>query len=230
MPKYSIIIPVYNEEKSVLQLLERVISQSNKNWEREVIVVDDGSTDGSLVEIERIKKYYNLKLIQHAKNLGKGAAVKSALREVTGDFVLIQDADLEYDPKDYPVLLKEAEKGADVVYGSRNLGSQERGYFLYYLGGRLISALFNFLYGTNLTDINTGYKLIKRGLLCDMLLRSNGFEFCEEVTARLIKSGNQIKEIPISYKPRPFHEGKKIRWHDGVKGIWTVIKYRMFNN
>jgi len=194
---------------------------------KEIIVVDDGSTDGTERVLKNLKKKYNFLLLQYSKNLGKGAAIKAGLKKVTGDFVLIQDADLEYDPSDYKSLLSALDQNFSVVYGSRSLARTKRGYFLYYLGGRFLASFFNLLFGSRLTDINTGYKLFRTDVIKNINIGSNGFEFCEEVTGKILKSGYLIKEIPINYYPRKFSQGKKVRFWDGLIAFWTIIKYRI---
>ncbi|MDP2926826.1 MAG: glycosyltransferase family 2 protein [bacterium] len=228
--KLSIIIPVFNEEGTIEEILRRVISALVLDYEKEIIVVDDGSTDSSESKISAFAKTtadkQNLKTIRHEKNQGKGAAIRSGIKASTGDAIIIQDADLEYDPMDYENLLKAFKAGSPVVYGSRNLGLSGRGYFFYFWGGRFLTRFFNFLFGTNLTDVNTGYKLFRADLLKNLKLKTQRFEFCEEVTAQTIRAGYSIKEVPISYHPRRFSEGKKIRARDGLIGLWTILKCR----
>lgn len=225
--KLSIIIPVFNEEKTISEILKRIEAVNLDNWEKEIIVVNDGSTDETEKIIENLKINKPTVYIKHDKNQGKGAAIKTGLEKVTGDFVLIQDADLEYDPKDYQKLIQEINEGAEVVYGSRNLDNKtQRGYFLYFLGGKLITNFCNLLFGSKLTDINTGYKLFKTEIIKNLDLRSNGFEFCEEVTAKILKKKIKIKEVAINYYPRKFKEGKKIKFKDGIIAILTLLKYR----
>lgn len=219
----SIIIPVFNEEQTIDQILRQVEGISLDNVWKEVIVVDDGSTD----QTRKILKNWEPKftVLYHDRNRGKGSAVKTALSLTHGDYVIIQDADLEYDPRDWLRLLKimEEEKAA-AVYGSRNLGPTGRGYLAFYWGGRLLTRLMNLLFRSRLTDINTGYKLFRTDILKSLNLQSRGFEFCEEVTAKLLKQKYVIKETPISYAPRTFKEGKKITSWDGLVGIWTIFK------
>ncbi|MDI6603376.1 MAG: glycosyltransferase family 2 protein [Patescibacteria group bacterium] len=225
MKKLSIIIPVFNEKETVREIIRLVIAAPILNYEKEIIVIDDGSTDGTEKILKSLKEKNGFLLLQHPKNLGKGAAIKTGLKKVTGDFVLIQDADLEYDPNDYQNLLNALDENSPVVYGSRNLGKGKRGYLFYLLGGRFLTAFLNIMFGSNLTDVNTGYKLFRADIIKNINLESNGFEFCEEVTAKILKSGYPIKEIPIHYYPRKFSEGKKIRFWDGLIGFWTIIKY-----
>lgn len=226
MKKLSIIIPVFNEAETIQKIL-RFIAVLPLHWEKEVIVVDDGSTDGTSEILEKLnQEAQSFIYVKHSKNFGKGRAIRTGLQYVTGDAVIIQDADLEYDPFDYQKLLAEFEKGNKVVYGSRNLDTKtERGYFFYFLGGRLITAICNLLYRSHLTDINTGYKLFDAALLKNLNLEKDGFEFCEEVTAKILKKGIPIKEVSINYYPRSFQEGKKIKIKDGLKAIETLLIY-----
>lgn len=164
--------------------------------------------------------------MNNPKNQGKGKAIKNALSKVTGDFVIIQDADLEYEPEDYNFLLDSVDKEHQIIYGSRNLGKAERGYFLFFLSGRILSFVFSILYGIKITDINTCYKLFRTDIIKEINLKGNGFEFCEEVTAKALKKGYKIKEVPIHYYPRSFKEGKKISFKDGIIALWTILRYR----
>jgi len=221
----SIIIPVYNEEKTIEKILEATEKTQLPNFKKEILIVDDGSTDGTREILKKLAAKYQV--LFHKRNRGKGAAIKTALHFVKGDYVIIQDADLEYDPADWQKLIETAEQSPKaVIYGSRNLGTAGRGYLPYYLGGRLLTSLVNLLFRTRLTDINTGYKLFPTEILRTLNLQSNGFEFCEEVTCKILKRGNVIKEVPIGYRPRTFQEGKKISFWDGLIGIWTIIKNR----
>lgn len=224
--KLSIIIPVFNEEKTIGEIIERIKNVSLP-IEREIIVVDDCSTDKTLEILSKLRALVDLKIVKHPTNQGKGAAIKTGISYVSGDFILIQDADLEYDPKDYPVLLDPfLSENADIVYGSRNLIKNSRSSNLYFWGGRFISSFFNFLYGSRVGDINTGYKVFKKGILENLDLKEKRFSFCEEVTCKVLKKGFLIKEVPIHYYPRGFKEGKKIRWwRDGPRSVITMIKY-----
>ncbi|MDP3999752.1 MAG: glycosyltransferase family 2 protein [bacterium] len=219
----SIIIPVFNEEQTIESILRRVEQINLDNIRKEVIVVDDGSADKTRTLLKGWESKFTV--LYHERNQGKGSAIKTALSLAHGDYTIIQDADLEYDPKDWPQLLRaiEEEKVA-AVYGSRNLGPAKRGYFFFYWGGRLLTRLMNFWFRSQLTDINTGYKLFRTDILKSLNLQSRGFEFCEEVTAKLLKRKYAIKEIPIGYSPRTFTEGKKITSWDGLVGIWTILK------
>ena len=227
--KLSVVIPVYNEAETVGSLIERVLAVDLQGVEREVIAVDDGSTDRSYQVLERIAagRPELVKVYHHRENRGKGAAIRTALQHVTGDIVITQDADLEYDPEDYPRLLALFEDPAvQVVYGSRNLRSNPRSSWTFYWGGRVVSWVANLLYGSDLTDEATGYKLFRTDLLRSLDLQSDGFEFCPEVTGKLLRRDIDIHEIPISYQPRGLEEGKKINWRDGLEAIWTLLRHR----
>ncbi len=246
--KLSVIIPVYNEKSTIFEILNRV---RDVPVEKEIIVVDDGSTDGTkeiLKELpfpssfpllsllptgEKVRMRGSgqgggdIKIILKEKNEGKGAAIREGLKHITGGAVVIQDADLEYDPMDWLKMLKlMEEKNASVVYGSRILGKGEKSSLSFYYGGRFLSLLANALYGINITDEPTCYKMFKTDVLKSVKLDCTGFEFCPEVTAKVAKKGYRIYEVPISYKPRKIKEGKKIRWKDGVVAIRTLLKQR----
>jgi len=229
--KLSVIIPCYNEKKTISNIIERVNTINLPRVTIELIVVNDGSNDSSGQILETLKKRFNFKLFHHRKNLGKGQAIKTALNFVSGDYVIIQDADLEYDPKDYEKLLNCAmENNAKIVYGSRRFHSENKySYLSFYLGGKFLDWLANILYDTKITDISTGYKLFKAEILKNLNLNSKGFEFCPEVTAKIAKQGIKIYEVPINYYPRSREEGKKIKWWDGVKMAWILIKYKFFD-
>jgi len=222
--KLSVIIPVYNEVNTIAKIIERV---KRVLIEKEIIVVDDGSTDGTRGKIDSVP---GIKILKHETNRGKGAAIRTGLAFAFGELVIVQDADLEYDPNDYLELIKPIEEGvADVVYGSRNLGNNKSGMKAYKWGGVFLSHLANLLYGLRITDEATGYKLFKTDVLKSLNLKCQRFEFCPEVTAKLAKKKYRVKEVPISYKPRSFSEGKKIRWIDGVLAIFYLIKFRFFD-
>ena len=218
----TVIVPVYNEEKTIAKILDKIEAVSLPGWKKEIIIVNDGSTDQTGAILKKLESRYLI--LRHPKNLGKGAAIKTALAKTNGEYVLIQDADLEYDPADWPKILKALDEKTAAVYGSRNLGGAGRGYFHYYFGGRFLTLLTNFLFKSNLTDVNAGYKLFWTNILKSMDLKSRGFEFCEEVTCKILKNDGVIKEVSVSYSPRTFKEGKKITARDGLIGIWTIIK------
>ena len=221
--KTSILIPAFNEEATICEIVRRVQASP---IEKEIIIVDDGSTDRTPSLLASLQAK-NIVVVRHPRNLGKGAAVRTGLEHVRGDIVLIQDADLEYDPSDYPKLIAPILRGeADVVYGSRIRGQTRRGYLCYYLGGRMLSWLANRLYGTQLTDVPTGYKVFRTQLLKSIDLRTDGFGFCAEITAKLARRGHKIVEVGISYRPRSFREGKKITWRSGLAFIWTLVRCR----
>lgn len=221
----SIIIPVFNEEKTIAPLLSKVLKQSLNAWKKEIIVVDDGSSDRTFQKIRPFLS--SIQLLTHNKNLGKGAAIRTALLHAKGDAILFQDADLEYDPSDWIFLIKELEKAkVDTVYGSRNLRPSRRGYFPYFLGGVLLSKLTNLLYKSNLTDICTGYKLFWKRTLSLLTIERDDFSFDVEITVKLLKSGRKIVEVPISYNPRKFSQGKKISFIDGLKDIMLLTRYK----
>ena len=226
--KLSIIVPVFNEEATLEEIITRVRATG---LAYEIIVVDDGSSDNSPAILTRLQNSGQppLQLFTHEQNWGKGAAMRTGLNAVTGDLVLVQDADLEYDPADYAALLAPfADSPVEVVYGSRNLRRNPKSSFAFYWGGRLLSWIANGLYGSHITDEATGYKVIKTDLLRDLGLETDGFEFCPEVTGKLLQRGVDIHEVPISYYPRSWDQGKKIQWFDGVIAIWTLVKYRFF--
>lgn len=230
----SIIIPVFNEIKTISEIIKRVALLS---YDKEVIIIDDGSTDGTRAYLEEIRQkgigdgLGGLKIIFHKKNMGKGAAIRTGLRYATGDIVIIQDADLEYDPRDYPVLLEPIlEDRADVVYGSRFLGGPHRVlYFWHYIGNKIITILSNMFTDLNLTDMETGYKIFRRDAVKDIEIRSNRFGFEPEITAKIAKKGLRIYEVPISYYGRSYQEGKKITWRDGLKAVFTILKHNLFS-
>jgi glycosyltransferase involved in cell wall biosynthesis len=219
----SVIMPVYNEKNTLIEILNRIEAVPVK---KEIIIVDDGSKDGTR-QILRDIKGQNVKVILHERNQGKGAAIKTGLTEATGDIVIIQDGDLEYDPMDYLKLIPLIQSGeAQVVYGSRTLGSNERSYHRYYWGGQFVTLVTNILYGLKITDEPTCYKMFKKEVIDRIKLDCTGFEFCPEVTAKVVRLGYTIHEVPISYHPRSFEEGKKIKWRDGLIAIWTLLKCR----
>jgi glycosyltransferase involved in cell wall biosynthesis len=221
--KVSIIIPVYNEVGTIRTVLERVRSSP---IDKEIVVIDDGSTDGTR-EILRAETTDGTRVLTHTENQGKGAAIRTGLQHATGDYVLIQDADLEYDPADYELLLKPILRGkATVVYGSRFLGEHKAMLFWHSVGNRLLTLITDVLYDTTLTDMETCYKLIPTELIRTIPLRANRFDFEPEITAKILKRGHRIYEVPISYAGRELSEGKKISWRDGFPAMLALIKYR----
>lgn len=222
--KISIIIPVYNEKKSLLELL-KLVEDVNFGLEKEIILIDDCSTDGT-------KDLYNnlpYKVLYHANNMGKGAAIRDGIKESTGDVIIIQDADLEYNPKDYiPLVNLIKEDKADVVYGSRLLGNQNKGKFLFlsFVANKMLTLLTQLLYKTKLTDMETCYKAFKAYVIKNIDIESNRFDFEPEITAKILKQKVRFAELPITYNARSINEGKKINWKDGVQAILTLIKYR----
>jgi dolichol-phosphate mannosyltransferase len=218
----SVIVPVYNEASHLDEVLQAIQASSVK---KEIIIVDDGSSDGTREKLQALPHIDGLTVVFHEKNCGKGAAIRTALRYARGEYVLIQDSDLEYDPQDYASLLRPLESGkANVVYGVRP-DRPERG-LRFFLGAKLLTHLTNLLYGAGIHDEATCYKAIRRSLLRRMDLECRRFEFCPEVTAKLCRMGEKIEEVPISYHPRSAVEGKKIRHSDGWQAIWTLIRYR----
>ena len=220
--RVSVIVPVYNEAAHLDELLKAIHASPVK---KEIVIVDDGSTDGTREKLRAMPVVDDVTIVFHEKNCGKGAAIRTALSYAHGEYVLIQDSDLEYDPQDYPALLRPLEEGnANVVYGVRP-DRPERG-LRFFLGAKLLTHLTNFLYGAGIHDEATCYKVIRRSLLSRMQLDCRRFEFCPEVTAKLCRMGEKIGEVPISYHPRSAVEGKKIRHSDGWLAIWTLIRYR----
>ena len=219
--KLSIIIPAYNEELTIKDIINKVKLNKIK---KEIIVVDDCSEDSTSKILSKIK---GIKLIKHSSNQGKGAAIKSGLKEATGDIILIQDADLEYNPDEYKKLLEPfLKQNAKVVYGSRRLQSNKSSAAIFSLGGLLATKLTNLLYNSNLTDLPTGYKVFKKELLESLNFKSNGFAFEPEITAKILKKNIKIHEVPISYNPRTIKQGKKVKLKDAIPYFWPIIKER----
>ncbi|MHC5076586.1 MAG: glycosyltransferase family 2 protein [Planctomycetota bacterium] len=228
MMKLSVIIPVYNENTTIKKIINMV---NEVDVKKEVIVVDDGSDDGTK-EILRNIKMNSLKTVFHERNRGKGAAIRTGLKYVTGDIVIIQDADLEYDPQEYPKLIQPIVEGkAKVVYGSRFLRplTSPKIYYHFVLGVKLLNLLTYLLYGVKTTDEATCYKVFRTEVIKNIELKCEGFEFCPEITAKICKKGYKIYEVPTPYTARYYQEGKKITWRDGVKAIYTLIKYRFID-
>jgi glycosyltransferase involved in cell wall biosynthesis len=226
--KLSVIVPVFNERNTVVECVRRMRAV-DLPVEREIIIVDDGSDDGTRGVLSQLGDS-TVRVVLHPHNLGKGAAIRTALEHVTGDLVLIQDADLEYDPDDWAKLLAPVLKGrAVVVYGSRFTGERSNMLLLHWIGNRFLSLVTNVLYNTTLSDMETCYKLFDTRVLDDMTLRADRFDFEPEVTAKVLRRKVRIYEVPISYSGREVDEGKKITWRDGFVALWTLVKYRFFD-
>ena len=224
--KLSVIVPVYNEHGTLVELLNRV---SAVPLPKEIIVVDDGSTDGSRTVLEGFQGRPGFVIRYHDRNRGKGRAIRTGLEAVTGDVVVVQDADLEYDPNDFvPMLAPNREGRARAVYGSRRMRhtNKQHSGVIYYLGGMLVTYVTRWLYRLDITDEATCYKMLETNLMRSLNLKCERFEFCPEVTAKLAKRKEPILEIPISYFPRHKSEGKKIGWKDAVEAIWTLLKFK----
>ena len=223
--KLSVIIPVYNEVESIKTIVKRV---QDTKLVHEIILVDDGSKDGTRDILKTLEGKKGLNVILHEKNQGKGAAVRTGMAAAKGDILLIQDADLEYDPRDYPELLKPIEEGlADVVYGSRFLGRAHRvTMFWHMVANKSLTLMTNLLYDTILTDMETGYKVFRKEVIQGMVIRANSFNFEPEFTAKILKRKYRIYEVPITFNPRDYSQGKKIKLHDAFEAVWALIKYR----
>lgn len=224
----SIIVPFLNEEKSLEEVVRRSLEAPlPPGWEREIILVDDGSTDSSGRLADSLGSRFPgvVKVLHLPRNLGKGAAVRAGYAVASGDAIIVQDADLEYEPRDYARILETLERsGADAVYGSRVLGRQGTLYRRYWYGGRLVTTINNMLYAATLSDQPTCYKCVRRKVIEALVLTARGFEFCTELTCELLCHGYRIVEVPIHYRPRSIEEGKKIRPRDGLKAVWWMVK------
>ncbi len=223
----SIIMPVYNEQDTLREILGQVRAVDLAGIDKEILVIDDGSTDGTRAVLANEAEQGDLRVFYHEQNRGKGAAVRTGIEAASGDMLLIQDADLEYDPRDYPALVRPIVEGrVAVVYGSRFLGPRKAMLFWHMMGNKFLTLTTNILYNTILSDMETCYKCFRADVIKDIPLRSRRFEFEPEVTAKVLKRGHRIFEVPISYYGREYHEGKKITWRDAPLAFWTLIKYR----
>jgi glycosyltransferase involved in cell wall biosynthesis len=240
--KLSIVMPVYNEIGTLIEIVRRVravkraveVGYGIENgsvveFDREIVIVDDGSTDGSQDVMKRLESEPDVVVVLHERNQGKGGAVCTGLQHASGDVLLIQDADLEYDPRDYPALLKPIVEGrSKVVYGSRFRGGPTRTMFFWHMiGNHFLTLVTNILFNTILSDMETGYKVFTREVAEQLDLRSPGWGFDPEITAQILKHGHRIYEVPISYTGREFEEGKKISWRDGLTVLWTLVRCRL---
>jgi glycosyltransferase involved in cell wall biosynthesis len=223
-PVLSVVMPVFNERNTIEEIIQRVLAVRMRT---ELIVVDDSSTDGTTEILERLQKERGFVLLKQPRNRGKGAALRRGFAAVTGDLVIIQDADLEYSPEEYPLLTELICTGrADVVFGSRFLGRHRVFLLTHYLGNRTLTFIANLLYNTMLTDMETCYKVMRTDVLRSMELKSDGFGIEPEITAKVFKRRYRVYEVPISYDGRGYEEGKKITWRDGIVALWVLVKYR----
>ncbi|MCF7861341.1 glycosyltransferase family 2 protein [Candidatus Woesearchaeota archaeon] len=228
--KLSIIVPVFNEEKTLHKILNKLAMVDFKPLKTEIVIIDDFSTDGTREVLGKLDDKY--KIFYHERNMGKGAAIRTGLSHVTGDIITIQDADMEYDPRDLPKLTRPIMDGrTKVVYGSRFIGYKRSLFSIpsHYIGNKLLSLATAILYVRNITDMETCYKMFTKDVIKGIKLRANRFELEPEITAKLIKSGQKIIELPIHYKSRSFDEGKKIDWRDGIAALYYLLKYRFTN-
>jgi glycosyltransferase involved in cell wall biosynthesis len=228
--KLSIVVPVYNEKDTLEEIIRRV---QDTVYDKEIIAVDDASVDGSRDILDRLSQQYdNLRVFYHEKNQGKGAALRTGFAQVTGEVVIIQDADLEYDPTDYPALLDPIQKDlADVVYGSRLIGSQPHRvlYFWHYMGNRCVTFLSNMFTNLNLSDMEVGFKVFKAEVLKDIKIKCDRFGVEPELTAKVARQNCRVYEVPISYHGRDYAHGKKITWRDGIAAIFHILRFRFFD-
>lgn len=226
--KLTVIIPVYNEVNTIEEIIKRVQATGLAD---EILAIDDGSSDGSRDVLARLNEEGKVKVVYHDHNQGKGKAVRTGIQNASGDLIIIQDADLEYNPREYPNLLQPIQEGiADVVYGSRFLGAGRRPVLFWNMvANKILTLVTNVLYNNILTDMETGYKLFRRQVVQDMTLRAHGFEFEPEFTAKILKRKARLYEVPISFNPRDYSEGKKIKMKDAFIAMWTLFKYRFID-
>ncbi len=222
--KLSVVMPVYNEKETIREILRQIRAVGRAD---EIIVVDDGSTDGTRDILREEEKHGDIVLLLHDKNMGKGAAVTTGFQRATGEIIMVQDADLEYDPRDYPALVRPIEEGrVAVVYGSRFLGPRKAMMFWHMLGNQFLTLVTNIMFNAILSDMETCYKVLRADVAKQLDLQSRGWGIDPEITAKVLKRGHRIFEVPISYYGREYTEGKKITWRDGLRVLWTLIKYR----
>lgn len=227
--KISVVIPAFNEVSTIDEIIARV---QEVPLDKEIIIVDDASSDGTAVRLHEIgAQQSNVRVLYHQENKGKGAALRTGFEAVRGNVIIVQDADLEYDPAEYPVLLRPILDGhADVVYGSRFLGGPHRVlFFWHYMGNKLLTLLSNIMSNLNLSDMEVGYKVFRREVLKDLSLKSDRFGFEPEFTMKIAKRGYRLYEVPISYRGRTYREGKKIGWKDGIAALYTIVRFRFFD-
>ncbi|MBT3515608.1 MAG: glycosyltransferase family 2 protein [Nitrospina sp.] len=227
--KLSIVIPVYNEKKTLSELVSRVEAV---NLEKEIIIIDDASTDGTRDLLKKYEGQERFKVIYQSKNAGKGSALRAGFEKAEGEIIIVQDGDLEYDPKEYPQLIKPILDGrADVVYGSRFLGGTHRVFFFWhYVGNKVLTTISNMCTNLCLTDMETGYKIFRREVLDAFTLKCNRFGFEPEFTSKVARHSFRVYEVPISYSGRGYEEGKKIDWKDGVAALWFIFRFRFFSS
>jgi len=226
--KLSVVIPVYNEKKTLSELICRVEAVK---LEKEIIIVDDASTDGTRDLLKKYEGQERFKVIYQSKNAGKGSALRAGFDKAEGEIIIVQDGDLEYDPKEYPLLIEPILDGrADVVYGSRFLGGTHRVFFFWhYVGNKVLTTLSNMCTNLCLTDMETGYKVFRRAVLDSFILKCNRFGFEPEFTSKVARHAFRVYEVPISYSGRGYEEGKKINWKDGVAALWFIFRFRFFS-